>query len=220
MNTRSIGNVSVFGYPFGLLRGGFHTVFILPFILGTVVMLAPGIGLVFLFIQTGFDAIGLGQVFLFCFACLWSFLIISRLAVDFLGALNHATIVLDEKGVSTRIAGLRVRKISWRDIEKISKHRSLNRQRTFSDTFRIESKAQRSPKWFLVNLFGNILFTGDLEGYQGLVEQINARAKRHGIPLFFFNEDEDMAVMSGSTRRKLAKLRKKNGFNGDVVESF
>lgn len=222
MKRRSLGTTSAFSYPFGAVKGVFLVVFLLPFLGATAVMLFLAMGLVYAVAVKGFAAIGVGQLFLFCFAVIWSYIIISGLVRNWFGALHYATIVLDDKGISTRIAGLRVRTIAWRDVEKISKHRKparqQNRSQKFSDYFTIESKTQKLPKWLLENLLGNIVFTDELDELQGLVRRINTQAKKRGIPLFFHNDE--ISGMSSAERRTLAKVDKKIDMDSDQVSEL
>lgn len=114
-----------------------------------------------------------------------------RFCHDLLGALRAATIVVDDEGVSTRIAGVRVRRMAWVDIEKIVKLRSASRFSGYVNSIEFVCKNQLGPKWLFLNLLGNIVFSQSIREHNDLVSKINSYAQENEIPLYFSNVEAE-----------------------------
>jgi len=110
-----------------------------------------------------------------------------RFCHDLLGTLRSATIVVDDEGVSTRIAGVKVRRMAWVDIKKIVKLRSASRFSGYVNSIEFVSKKQIGPKWLFLNLLGNIVFSQSIRDHKELVAKINSYAQKNDIPLYFSN---------------------------------
>jgi len=211
METMSSSSVLVYRYSYGLLTGIF-SILLSVFLMGAVAVLV----LLSLWLVIGFFiALFGGQVSHLgvpIYAGMLPIVVIivppciigvramvCAFAHNWAGALSYATILLDNNGISSRIAGRRSRQISWRDVERITKRRvrdSGENSLGYEDNFTVESRIQKGPKWLLVNLRGSITFEESIKDYKRLVQEINAQAKRHKIPLFFFNKEatKDMTV--------------------------
>lgn len=202
--------VKVYRYPYGLLRGTAHALITFPMlVLVPVLVVLP----LFLFVdfltslQDGnADHLGVPIYGKFLLTLLVvvpvcgiaTTKIVREFAGSWMGALRHASIVLDYVGVSSRIAGISARHIPWKDVEKITKRRLFYSGKGYAgyrDDFTVESRTQKGPKWLLINLLGNISFGEAIEDQEGLIRQLNIYAKRYQIPQFYFNKEssEDMA---------------------------
>lgn len=106
-----------------------------------------------------------------------------------------ATIILTDSGITSRVAGVRLKKINWENVEKIRKVRAevrFRRKFDFPDHFYFKDTQQRTFDWFFVNVFGDIVFTQEIIGFDDLLKQINFYAQENKISQVF--TDKDVAI--------------------------
>jgi hypothetical protein len=112
--------------------------------------------------------------------------------------LTRASIVVDERGISTQAFGIKTRSIAWNDVKKIMKVRVSNGY-SYVDNFSIQDKIARI---FICRLFinfcGNVVFSQDIRDLRYLLDEINFYARRYKIPLFVL--DAEGATATGAAR--------------------
>lgn len=197
MKTTSIETVFVYRYHLSWLRGIFRFMGAILF-LGFVALVTMGAAYVEK-LAGGETTTHVGS---FVFGGFIVLIAIYRFSHDFVGALRSATIVVDDKGISSRIAGVKAKRIAWRDVEKIVKVRSATKLFGYLDSFEVVSKKQIGPKWLLLNLVGNIVFTKSLRECKDLVTWINFYAQENEIPQFFSNAEAPLLGEDGTLGRQ------------------
>lgn len=122
----------------------------------------------------------------------FSILIVS-LILPIFSVFTGATIILTDSGITARVAGVRMKTIHWENVEKIRKVRfeaRFRRDFNFPDHFYFKDRQQRTFNWFFVNIFGDIVFTQEITGFDDLLKQINFYARENEIVQVYTDKDE------------------------------
>ncbi|MBV1934917.1 MAG: hypothetical protein KUG59_09510 [Parvibaculaceae bacterium] len=104
-----------------------------------------------------------------------------------------ATIMVDEHGISARLAGRITKKITWADVQKVQQKETKTRRRRQTRFFVVD-KRQNPLIAYFHNLGSSISFTNEGDGLPHLSHLINTQSAENNFPLYKSTPTSSLAL--------------------------